>query len=73
MIYYFQNFQNALSNFETSLQAYKSMNRNGIRRAQAAKTEKAGKCSSERLQQIMEEVSRHVGMNKIFLPTMAAL
>ncbi|NP_001317808.1 Ground-like domain-containing protein [Caenorhabditis elegans] len=57
---------NALSNFETSLQAYKSMNRNGIRRAQAAKTEKAGKCSSERLQQIMEEaMSSNVSVSKL--------
>ncbi|KAF1752881.1 hypothetical protein GCK72_019436 [Caenorhabditis remanei] len=49
---------NALSNFETSLQAYKSMNGiRGIRRAQGSKTEKPEKCSSARLQQIMEEAS----------------
>ncbi|EFP00034.1 CRE-GRL-13 protein [Caenorhabditis remanei] len=62
-----QNFQNALSNFETSLQAYKSMNGiRGIRRAQGSKTEKPEKCSSARLQQIMEEsMTSNVSVSKL--------
>ncbi|CAO4376833.1 unnamed protein product [Caenorhabditis nigoni] len=58
---------NALSNFETSLQAYKSMNGiRGIRRAQGAKIEKPEKCSSTRLQQIMEEsMSSSVSVSKL--------
>lgn len=60
------NFQNALSNFETSLQAYKSMTSNGIRRAQGARTEKPKKCSSERLQQIMESaMTSSVSVSKL--------
>ncbi|CAL2044370.1 unnamed protein product [Caenorhabditis brenneri] len=58
---------NALSNFETSLQAYKSMNGiRGVRRAQGSKTEKPQKCSSERLQQIMEEaMTSNVSISKL--------
>ncbi|CAI2354560.1 unnamed protein product [Caenorhabditis sp. 36 PRJEB53466] len=57
---------NALSNFETSLLAYKSMGRNGIRRAQGTKIEKPEKCSSSRLQEIMEKaMTSNVSVSKL--------
>uniref|UniRef100_A0A1I7T618 Ground-like domain-containing protein n=1 Tax=Caenorhabditis tropicalis TaxID=1561998 RepID=A0A1I7T618_9PELO len=61
------DIDNALSNFENSLQVYKSMNgANGIRRTQRSKTEKPETCSSARLQEIMEEaMTSNVSVSKL--------
>uniref|UniRef100_A0A8R1DP47 Ground-like domain-containing protein n=1 Tax=Caenorhabditis japonica TaxID=281687 RepID=A0A8R1DP47_CAEJA len=64
----------ALSNFESSIQAYKSLNvvRNEIRRAHGTKTEKPEKCTSPRLQKIMEKaMSSNVAIPKLKISKLA--